>query len=338
MLQIRSGPSVEESRDFFSGAKGYLDEVRDTARGKLRVVTRTVEDDPAQLTAAMRELATQQRVDVILGLVREAQLDLALADPVLQGEQVVFVAPTVGSHKYEANARVLLLRAGYEDEAQFIGQSLKTMGVTRMVIALPEAMKLDAELMQAAIQRATGHAPHIVLSTPGAAGGSAHLAQVTAKSPQAIVVAGDSVDYATFYQAYRKAVPGTFIIGLSKVNPRSVLQILGGDASGAIITQVAEDPRRQVTLLAREHSRIMRKYFDEPASAATFEGHMAARWLAQWASERRGGRVVEQLRELRTEARRMELDGLALSFGGAQKRASRFVDLVMLRANGSLTN
>jgi hypothetical protein len=101
---------------------------------------------------------------------------------------------------------------------------------------------------------------------------------------------------------------------------------------------VTEDPRRQTTALAREHSRIMRKYFDEPASAATLEGHLAARWLAQWAGERRGGRVVDQLRDLRGEERRMELDGLALNFGGAQKRASRFVDLVMLRANGSLSN
>lgn len=338
VLQIRSGPHVEESRDFFSGAKGYFDEVRDATRAKLRVVTRTVEGDPAQLTAVMRELATQQKVDVILGLVSDAQLDLALADPVLRDAQVVFVAPTVGSQKYEANARVLLLRAGYEDEAQFIGQTLKTMGISRVVIALPDTMKLEAELMQAALKRTTGQAADIVLSAQGAAASSAHQAQVAAKAPQAIVVAGDSVDYATFYKAYRKAVPGTFIIGLSKVNPRSVLQILGGDAGGAIITQVAEDPRRQTTLLAREHSRIMRKYFDEPASAATLEGHMAARWLAQWAGERRGGRVIDQLRELRSEARRMELDGLALAFGGTQKRASRFVDLVMLRADGSLTN
>jgi branched-chain amino acid transport system substrate-binding protein len=343
LLQIRSGASLEESRDFFSGAKGYFDALRAGGRSKVRLVTRMADDEPAQLTAALRELAAQQRADVILGLVSEAQLDLALADPVLRDQNVVFVAPTVGNSKYEANPRVLLLRAGYATEAQHVGALLRTMGISRMAIALPEDMRADAELMRTALQNTLGAAPELVLAAEGAAvgkfGAAPHLAAIQAKQPQAVLVAGDSIDYAAFYKAYRQAVPGTFIIGLSKVNPRTVLQILGADASGAIITQVAEDPRRQVTQLAREHARIMRKYFDEPASAATLEGHLAARWLTQWASERRAGPAAEQLRALNNNGgSRVDLDGTLLNFGANQRRASSFVDIVMLRADGSLTN
>jgi branched-chain amino acid transport system substrate-binding protein len=351
LLQIRSGTSVEESRDFFSGAKGLFDDARAAGRSKVRLVTRAIDDEPAQLTTALRELATQQRADVILGLMNEAQLDLALADPVLRNENVVFVAPAVGNTKYEANPRVLLLRAGFAAEAQHIGATLRTMGINRIAIALPEDMRADAQAMRDALEQTLGTTPELALASGNAAAGAsgtassttfgsaAHLAAIKAKNPQAVIVAGDSISYATFYKAYRQVVPGTFIIGLSKVNPRTVLQILGADATGAIITQVAEDPRKPTTQLTREHTRIMRKYFDEPASAATLEGHLAARWLIQWATDRRAGAPAEQLRALNSNgSNRVDLDGALLSFGANQRRASSFVDMVMLRSDGSLAN
>lgn len=68
LLQIRSGASLEESRDFFSGAKGYFDELRAGGRSKVRLLRNIASTITMQLLDNFRFTRRRFGCDRLLAL------------------------------------------------------------------------------------------------------------------------------------------------------------------------------------------------------------------------------------------------------------------------------
>lgn len=102
------------------------------------------------------------------------------------------------------------------------------------------------------------------------------------------------------------------------------------------MTQVVPNPLSNATKLQKDHLNLLAKYRDEPPSHLTLEGFLAAKGFVKLLE--RAGRDVTRASIATSIAgtRRYDLDGMSLSFGGKNERASRFVDIAFLRESGTL--
>lgn len=337
-----SGPSVDASRDFFTGSKVLFDDL--TSRGLLRQVRisqRTTDGSPARTRAAVLELARTDRVDVVLGPVGDAALLALLADPEFARDGVPLVGPVsgLGSGHPLVGQQVFFTRPDYGQEVAHLARHLATMGITDVGLLVAPGTPAEAlALARAALNAARpGAAPRRLAETVLPADSAqwpmtvANLAQA---KPRALVLIGDSVAYAQAYQELRRLLPATFVVGLSTVNPRTMLELLpAAQLAGAILTQVVHNPARPMLPLTRDFDRAMKRFFDEPASHQSMEGYVAAH-LVLAAHRRVDGPGRERLRAALAAVDGVDLGGFALSYPSRGARGSGFVDLMMVRANG----
>jgi branched-chain amino acid transport system substrate-binding protein len=337
-----TGPFVDASRDFFTGSKVLFDDL--TSRGQLRQVRisqRTTDGSPARTRAAVLELARIDRVDVVLGPVGDAALLALMADPEFVREGVPLVGPVsgVGTGHPLVGQLVFFTRPDYGQEVAFLMRHLTTMGIPDVTLLVaPSTPPEVAALARSALTQTISGAATRRLSETTLPVDSAQwpttLARLAQAKPRALLLIGDSVAYAQTYQELRRLLPATFVVGLSTVNPRTMLELMpAAQLAGAILTQVVHNPARTTLPVTRDFDRAMKRFFDEPASHQSMEGYVAAHMLL--AAHRRidaAGR--ERLRAALSAVDQVELGGFGLSYPTRQARGSAFVDLMMVRANG----
>jgi branched-chain amino acid transport system substrate-binding protein len=336
----RNGPWVNASKDFFAGAKTQIEELnsRGGINGRpVRIVQRDTDGSAQRALEAALELARNDHVDVILGLAGDAALAAIASSAELQKEGVALVGPMSGLTA-GANTQVLFTRPDYARETQRILQHLKGFGLAEVAMMYGPSAYAPAA---AAIRQGLSVSSDMRITEYGlslqAAQRDKELRAVAVRKPQAVVVIGDSLEFAELYQAYRRLAPGALIIGLSSVNPRTILEVVPPQQmGGAMVSQVMIDPIRQNQALTRELDKAFKKYFDEQPSHQTLEGYVAARVVLEAA--KRAGKPLTRanlLAALQNQTR-IDVAGFELDYAKSPQRGSQFVDLVMMRADGSL--
>ena len=116
-----------------------------------------------------------------------------------------------------------------------------------------------------------------------------------------------------------------------------MFELLGPQlAHGVMIMQVVPNPAVVDTAVMREHQLAMRKFRDEPPSHLTLEGFLAAKALAE--EIRRAGAAPS--REAITAALRrngrVDVGGITVDFTPSGRLRSPYVDIAMIRRDGSL--
>ncbi|MFY7857733.1 MAG: ABC transporter substrate-binding protein [Rubrivivax sp.] len=340
-----SGPFVDASRDLFTGSKVHFDDLG--SRGQLRGVRisqRQTDGTPDRTREAVLALARQDRVDVVIGPVGDAALLSLLDDPSFQAEGVPLVGPLSGvaSEHPLVGRQVFFTRPDYRRETAYLREYLATLGMTEFGVVW--APSLPAAVVQSvrtgATQRLQGSAAATASTQvdlpPDSAGWEPLLAGLVQRRPRAIVVVGDSVVYTQVFPLLRRLSPGTLVVGLSTVNPRTVQELVpSAQMAGAVLVQVTPHPGRLNLPLARELDRAMKRFFDEPASHQTMSGYIAAQ-LILTAQRRSEGPGRERMRKALADTRSVDLGGFALRYGDESPRGSGFVDLLLMRANGQL--
>jgi branched-chain amino acid transport system substrate-binding protein len=163
------------------------------------------------------------------------------------------------------------------------------------------------------------------------------LRTLAASKPQVVLLINNSLDYAQQFQAYRKLDAGAYIVGLSAVNPRTVLELVSATAiGGAVLSQVMINPQNLSAPLVREFDRAFRRFFDEQPSHQSLEGYVVARYVLDAAKRVNGAVTRTSLLQALQATSRLDVLGFELNFANAEQRGSQFVDLVMIRSDGRL--
>ncbi len=343
----RNGLWVNASKDFFAGAKTQIEEfnTRGGISGRaVRIVQRDTDGTPQRALEAALELARVDHVDVILGLAGDAALVALASSAELQKEGVPIVGPMSGlrfDKSADKNAQVLFTRPDYAHETQRIFQHLKGLGLTEVAMMVgpstyaPATATIRQGLSASADMRITEYRLAVLAEQR-----NNELQVIAKRKPQAVVVIGDSLEFAELYQTYRRLAPGALVIGLSSVNPRTILEVVPPQLmGGAIVSQVMIDPIRQNQPLSRELDKAFKKYFDEPPSHQTLEGYVAARVMLEAAKRASSaGKNVTRASLLAAlqNPQRIDVAGFELDYTKSPQRGSQYVDLVMMRADGSL--
>ncbi|WP_417068055.1 ABC transporter substrate-binding protein [Niveibacterium terrae] len=332
-----SGPTQSLGRDYFSGAKLCFD-VSNAAGGiggrPLRLLQLDDGGQAARAVANVARLLNQERVDHLFGLTGDACIAAALNSPAFARSDKLLFAPMSGAD-YAAE-RVVYLRASYGEEIAAILATLSGAGLKAFTIAhAGTAAGIAARDAAFALlkKRGLGAPDAIALPADPRQMGVA-ASGILNRRPQAVVILADTIPTALLARELRSRNPGLFVCATSCVDPTALRQIIGAQtATGIVLSRVVPDPLRSAAPSAREFSQAFNRYFDEAPSCANFEGYLAAKLLVN--ALRKAGpnpdspRLLAALHSQKTS----EPAGWKIDFGSG-RRASHFVDTIVIRRNG----
>ncbi len=339
-----SGPLGYLGRDYVAGAKVYFDYINNQGGidgRKIQLLTRDNGGSAEKSAEISKEFLGRQKVDALFGYFGEGSVPSLLKLPAFGESHVPLVGPLSGQHLDAATANVFYVRPEYAVEAKKLVAYFLQQGVRRfaVVFADDEYGKTVKTVVEAELKARQGELLGSYAISSSGSGMDQAIAACREKKPQATILALQTLPAAQFIKAYRKNNAGAFVMGLSLVNPQTVYEFAGSEAAtGVMLAEVVPHPNDPLVPVAVEHSRLLKKYRDEPASHLTLEGFIAAKLLVT--AMRAAGRNFspEQLSSVLASQRDLDLGGFYLSFGDRQRRGSAFVDINVIDRTGKLRN
>lgn len=338
----QSGVNLEASRDYIAGAKIYFDYVNSKGGVNGHHLVLRVKDDGgvAERTVSLTgELLDMEHVQVLFGYVGDAAVRAVAASSVFRNSGISLFGALAGEDFDSADEALFFVRASYRNEVDRVVDYFAKLGIRRFAMvklstpfAIGAQRALSGSLEASSMQLV---ADQTMASDGKDASGVA--AKIYAGRPQVVVVIGDTIAVGNFIRAYRPLDRGGFVVALSTVNHDALLQLIGPAlAYGTLITQVVPNPLFAKLPVLREHAALLRRFRDEPPSHLTLAGFLAAKALvlALRGLKRDVNRAA--ITALLRQRRDYDLDGIPLHFGVGSNRGSSFVDLTLLRKDGTL--
>ncbi|KFX30781.1 ABC transporter substrate-binding protein [Ralstonia solanacearum] len=318
----RGGAQADFARDFMAGAKVAFDaaNLAGGIRGR-RITLIRREVDAAEAVPQAVELIERDRAEVLFG-VSERLLPALAAAPEIARREVPLLAPLSGATSTADN--VWFIRPDYDSEIVAAHNRLRQFGMRR--IALVTTAGFDPQLgtrLRNTVANGDSAETLDLYTLTGDPGDLA--ARIASTKPTAVIVAGDTLAYASVGRALAQHGWYGFLVGLSSVNPQVAREILGsGYSGGMLLAQTVPNPAGGNLKITREHIARMKQFLDEPPSTATLSGYIAASFLIQAMSAAGGKASGPELR--RALQTRVDLGGFTLDFTRGN-RGSAFVDL-----------
>lgn len=320
-LLDRSGAQADLARDYLAGAKVMFD-AANAAGGPVRIahVVRDADADPRAALAQALSLADGEHAELLFGP-GDRLLPALAASPELHRRGVQIVAPLSGLALNADN--VWFTRADYRAELDTAVKQLRDYGLTRVALAVSAEFAASATGNSAAWLGAL-EATMGTRAVPLGGNPDAAARTIAAQRPGAVIVAGDTLAYASLGRALAAQGWYGFLVGLSAVSPTVAREVLGaGYPGGMVLTQVAPGPQAATLRVVKEHVARMKQYLDEPPSPATIAGYIGAAWLVRALGAWRRNGAVELRRALQA---RVDVGDFTLDFTQGQ-RGSRYVQL-----------
>ncbi len=321
-LVERGGAQADFARDFMAGAKVAFDAANQAGglRGRRITLVRR-EVDVADAVPQAVELIERDRAEVLFG-VSERLLPALAAAPEIARREVPLLAPLSGATSGADN--VWFIRPDDDSEIVAAHNRLRQFGMRRIALVIASGFdpQLGARLRNTLVKGDSAETLDLYTLT----GDPGELAtRIAPTKPTAVIVAGDTLAYAGVGRALAQHGWYGFLVGLSSVNPQVAREILGsGYSGGMLLAQTVPNPAAGSLKITREHIARMKQFLDEPPSAATLSGYIAASFLIQAMSAAGGKASGPELR--RALQTRIDLGGFTLDFTRGN-RGSTFVDL-----------
>lgn len=239
-LTERGGAQADFARDFMAGAKVAFDAANQAGgiRGRRITLVRR-EVDVAEAVPQAVELIERDHVEVLFG-VSERLLSALAATPEIVRRDVPLLAPLSGATSSAGN--VWFTRPDYDSEIIAAHNRLRQFGMRR--IALVTAASFDPQLgarLRSALASDDSAETLDLYTLTGDPGDLA--ARIAPTKPTAVIVAGDTLAYASVGRALAQRGWYGFLVGLSSVNPQVAREILGnGYSGGMLLAQTVPNP------------------------------------------------------------------------------------------------
>jgi branched-chain amino acid transport system substrate-binding protein len=334
-----SGPLAALSGEVRQGAKLYFDHVNSTGGvngRKIRLVTLDDAYDPKKAADNTRELIDKHQV---LALFQYAGTPPSLAAvPIAEEKHVPLIAPFTGSDalRVKFSRYVFNIKASYSDELTAMVRQLAAVGIDRVaVVYLNNAFGTGG---LAAVEKSAGeHRVTLLAKVPLEVDGSkmaAAVEQAAKGQPQAIIVVSAGKPSIDFVDAYLKAGHHSTFYMLSVISNAQLVQVLQERARGIVITQVVPPPWNKSAGVARELQARAGEAGLQELTFSQMEGFISAKFLVE--GLRRAGKGVnrESLIRALEDLRKHDLGGYLVELSPTKHSSGKFVDLMILGADG----
>ncbi len=339
-----TGGSAHIGLEMRDGALAYFDYIN--SKGGIagrKIILKTL-DDAFQAPRAAKNTEELVRRDGVFALFGYVGTPAALAAmPLVAKENLPFFAPFSGANSLHGtlNRNVFNVRAGYALEMDKILENVAAMGVKKIAVLYPNDEYGKAGLAAAEYALKKHHLTILGSATVerGSSDVTAAVAKMRALQPQAVIIISAYKSSASFIHAMRKdAISIPYFWNISSVGGQSLATELGADARGVMISQVIPSPWNTKLGVVKEYTRL---YLGQPGRHPGFvslEGFIAAKAMVE-GLERAGANLTRPSFVKAVESmHRVDLGGYVLKFSDSEHEASDFVDLTVIRNDGSFMN
>lgn len=336
-----TGPAAELGIQYARGAKLYFDRVN--AQGGIaqrQIELRTLDDgyEPDRCLENTRKLLDSDAL-ALFGYVGTPTSVVAL--PLAIQAKTPFVAPLTGAMSLRTpfSKYVFHVRASYQDETAVIVKQLIHLGLDRIAVFYQNDAygKAGLDGVNLALSK-SGRKP---VATATVERNSVDVARAVetlrAAQPHAIVQISAYKSCAAFIRGARKAGYGGQFFNVSFVGTQALVDELGRDAAGVVVSQVVPSPYSANTPLAHGFVEAVKAAGGgAKANFSSLEGYLAAMVMSDGLKRAAAGKglsreaVVTGLESLGTQS----YGGFTVTFSATEHVGSSYVDLSMLTSDG----
>ena len=334
-----TGPVADGVKEGTTGAKLYIDSIN--AHGGINgqsIELLSVDDkfDPKITATNTRALAEKGVVAMFFS--RGTPNTQAML-PILAEFKLPLIAPSTGAMVFHqpVNPFVFNVRSSYQREAERVVQHLAQVGVRRIAIvrsndsfggdAFVGATKgfADVDLQPVLDMKFDRFKPDFGPIAP----------KVRESNPQAILFICSGSTLADGAKAFRGAGSNAQIVTLSNNASAGIIKQMGENARGTIVSQVFPDERSMSAPIVREALQLALAKKIDTLSPAMIEGFAGAKVLVE-ALRRAGPHPTrEKVLAALNNMRRFDVGGMELNFTPTSHTGLDFVDLSIIRSDGS---
>ena len=337
-----SGPASELGEQFKRGAALMFDRIN--ARGG--VAGRPIEllslDDgyePERCAANTRKFI-EQGVFALFGYIGTPTSLAAL--PLATAAKLPFVAPFTGAEALRVpfNRYAFHVRASYFDETAAIVKQITSVSIQRVGVFYQNDSygKAGLEGVQRALKPLKLEPSALGTVERNTVDVDAAVKTILASNPGAIVLISAYKSCAAFIRAARKAGYGGNLYNVSFVGTQALMQELGPDARGVVVSQVMPYPFTQASQLSGEYLAAGKAAQGDKfqPNYSSIEGYVAAKVMVEALRRPGAAASAEGLITALESLREFNLGGFFVDFGPQKHTGSRFVDMTILTADGKL--
>ena len=259
------------------------------------------------------------------------------AEPVASAARVPYIAPFTGAEFLRENRDLVVnLRASYFQETEEMVERLTAdLGFTRIAVLYQDDNYGSAGLT--GVRRALG-TRDMALAAEGAyvrntTAVKRALLEIREGNPQAVIIIGAYQPAATFIKWARRIGLDAVFVNISFVGSNALLNELGSDGEGVVVTQVVPFPRdTSVPVVARYHEALAAVDASASPGFVSLEGYLAGLLIME-GLDRTGPEPTREsfLRTLQ-EAGPIDLGGFAVEYGVRDNQGSDRVFLTSIQA------
>ena len=335
-----SGAAEQLGLQFHLGAQLYFEALnqRGGVNGR-RVELRRLDDgyEPERCVANTKQLIGEG-VFALFGYIGTPTSVVAL--PLATEAKVPFFAPFTGAEvlRDPFNRYAVHVRASYYDETASIVRQTTSTGIKKIAVFYQNDAYGKAGL------EGVNRALKVLNLAPAALGtverNTVDVAKavndIMAQRPEAIVQISAYKSCAAFIREARKrGFVGNFY-NVSFVGTQALLDELGPDAKGVVVSQVMPFPYTPVTGISGEYLAAVRAKQGRAANYSGIEGFVAAKVFTE-AVERAGRNLTRDgFISAIQGMRNLDMGGFPVDFGPNKHTGSKFVELTLLTEDGRI--
>lgn len=334
-----SGGTAALTTDYVRGMNAYFDDVnkKGGVRGeKIKLVSLDDGFNPDKTAENTKALIETHNAVALVGF--RGTANMLKIVPIVQAAGIAEIGNTSGAKSLRDPVvqGVFHLRASTTDEIEAAVGHAWTIGIKSIgAVYQDDAFgKEGLDAMNAAMQKRGATAAAVAPVPRGTVDVVKAVDVMAAAKPQAILLIGQAKPNAAFIKAFRaKGLTAQFIV----LSVSSGLHAeLGATAAGVIASQVVPYPFTELGNAAvREYQTVISQTADKKFSYNSMEGFLNAklvvRALQKTAAPVTRAKLISTLEGFTAE----DLGGFAISYSKQSNLGSRFVNLTMIRADGS---
>ncbi len=333
-----TGAAAQLGLQFHFGAQAFFSTVNASGgvNGR-RIELKRVDDgfEPDRCAANTRQFLRDD-VFALFGYIGTPTSVAAL--PLATEAKVPFFAPFTGAEvlRDPFNRYAIHVRASYFDETAAIVRQLTSTGIKKIAVFYQNDAYGKAGL------EGVNRALKVLNMEPVALGTferntndvDAALKSILPSKPEAIVQIGAYKACATFIRLARRQSFTGNIYNVSFVGTQALIDELGAEARGVVVSQVMPFPYAPVTRISGEYLAAIKDERGVKPNYSGIEGFVAAKVFTE--ALRRAGRGVTRegfITALQT-MQNVNLGGFQVDFGPSKHTGSKFVELTLLTEDG----
>ncbi|MFL9927408.1 ABC transporter substrate-binding protein [Herbaspirillum lusitanum] len=340
-----SGGTSRSPSSYQLGAKIYFDALN-AAGGVMgrRVELISMDDrfEPDQALANTRRLILEDKVFALFGYAGSATSKISL--PLASQYGVPFFAPRSGNDilRRPHNRMLFTIRATHKEEFEFLLNQMMMTGQKNIAVFYEDN---DYGRRDVAIvaQKLSDKGGRLLLAAPVAANSidvGAASTELIAKQPDAVMLAATAPSSAALILAMRRGGYNGQFYGLSFIGTQALLELLGKEGSGVVISQVVPFPWRASTMLVSEYQKAMKNAASADLNFASLEGYIAAKIFTE--GLRRAGRNLTRARLITAlesiHSSNYDPGGMGINFSAANHHGSQYIDMITISRTGQFLN